>query len=99
MSFVGGRSFCRKVHQGLTTFFVKFNQLTSIKLLRFCYRNLFVATFYSLVLFCANDDSLAMEGCSPLCCKYQEFTFAMPRQQPPEDLGNSRQKLFSLQYE
>jgi len=99
MSFVGGRSFCRKVHQGLTTFLVKFNQLTSIKLLRFCYRNLFVATFYSLVLFCANDDSLAMEGCSPLCCKYQEFTFAMPRQQPPEDLGNSRQKLFSLQYE
>jgi len=46
---------------------VKFNQLASIKVLGFCYRNLFFAAFYSLVLFRANGGSLAMGGCSDCC--------------------------------
>jgi len=68
MLSVGGCSFCGKVHQGLTTcFFVKFNQSISIKLLRFLLQKFIFTAFYSLVLFRANDGSLAMDGCSDRC--------------------------------
>jgi len=46
---------------------VKFNQSISIKLLRFLLQKFIFTAFYSLVLFRANDGSLAMDGCSDRC--------------------------------
>ena len=46
---------------------MKFNQSVSIKLLRFLLQKFIFTAFYSLVLFRANDGSLAMDGCSDRC--------------------------------